>query len=115
MKQELDASLTLAREKEYIMKLLFDGNGKVTEEDFARLREALKEVYPRFIERLDGMGLKPKDYQDAMFAKIDVPQKICADFFGVTPGGISNQRRRLLQKWQPDGEFRSWKEYLDSL
>lgn len=115
MKIQMDAYMTLAREKENIMRLLLDGNQTVSETDFTRLREALREVYPNFILTIDGMGLKPKDYQDALLARIDVPQKVCASFFGVTPGGISNQRRRLLQKWQPDGPFHTWKEYLDSL
>lgn len=112
---QLEAGLRLAREKERIVSLLMGAGEKVGEEDFVRLRDAFLQSHPTFIEGIDRMGLRTKDYQDALLVRIDVPQKVCASFFGVTPSALVNSRKRLLRKWAPEGNFKNWKEYLDTL
>lgn len=113
---KLQNELRLAKEKEEIISLMTGhAEREVTDENFARLRVAFSETRPDLIEALDNMGLKTKDYQDSLLALIDVPQKICALYFGVTPPAVANSRKRLLKRWDPEGKFKNWKEYLYSL
>ena len=113
--EELTAALNLAREKERMVKLLLSAEESVGEEDFVRLRSALLSVYPTFIERIDSMGLRQQDYHDTLLLRIGVPQKVCASFFGVTPSALVNSRKRLLRKWSQEGNFKNWKEFLETL
>lgn len=111
----LEERLSLARISERIVNNLVGGEEEITEEDFICLQEAMRLTDPGFIEALDGLDLKPKDYHDALLSKLGVPQKVCAIYFGVTPPGMANSRKRLLQKIDPEGKFRNWKEFIDSL
>ena len=113
--ERLQWNLQLARLQERLTTMLIEGDEPPTEEDFVELRNAFSRVKPEFIDALDGMGLRQKDYQDALLIRINVPQKVCASFFGVTPQAVANSRRRLWKKFASDSQTKNWKEYIDSL
>lgn len=113
--ERLQWSLRLARMQEKITTMLIDGKDDPSEEDFVELRNAFSRVKPEFIEALDKMGLRQKEYQDSLLIKINVPQKVCASFFGVTPQAVANSRRRLWKKFAAGTAAKNWKEYVDSL
>ncbi|MDE6754418.1 MAG: hypothetical protein K2J82_07385 [Muribaculaceae bacterium] len=113
--ENLKHRLLLAKETDEMMRLFEKGDMAASEENFVRLREALRHNYPAFIAALDRMNLKQRDYHDAMMIKIKAPQKMCAKYFGVSPQSLANSRKRLFEKWCQGSGFKNWKEYVESL
>ena len=112
---DMEDNLNLAKVSEEIATRIMSSDNKPDEELFARLRAALALTNPSLIAALDGMGLKAREYQDTMLMKIRIPQKICGDFFSITPQAVANLRRRLFKKFGSHSEFKNWKDYIDSM
>lgn len=76
--EDIEDNLNLARISEEMATRIMSSDNKPDEELFARLRVALALTNPSLIAALDGMGLKAREYQDAMLMKISIPQKYAA-------------------------------------
>lgn len=113
--EEIESSLSLAEIADEILRLSTSPNTIPTQQHFSRLKAALSLTHPSFISALDSMNLKSKDYTDAMLIRINIPLKLCAQIFHVTPPAVANARNRLHKKYCQQTQYKNWKEYLDSL
>ncbi|MDE6791656.1 MAG: hypothetical protein K2J48_01020 [Muribaculaceae bacterium] len=112
---ELKKNLDLAKITERIMNSLTSRGAKITDTDLLNLRKCISGRYPGFLQTLLDMGVSNDNIVDAMFIKINVPQKMCAAYFRITSSGISNSRRRLFDKHCADTDFKNWKDFILSL
>ncbi|MDE6007813.1 MAG: hypothetical protein K2G90_01235 [Muribaculaceae bacterium] len=112
---ELKKNLDLAKITERIMNSLTSRGAKITDTDLLNLRKCISGRYPGFLQTLLDMGVSNDNIVDAMFIKINVPQKMCAAYFRITSSGISNSRRRLFDKHCADTGFKNWKDFILSL
>lgn len=111
----IEGELSLAKLTEKVTTKLMSTETQPTDEDFIHLKMAFSRVQPNFIRHLEELNLDFRDFKDALLIKIKIPQKVCADCFGITPQGVANQRRRLFKALVKDSGFKNWKEYILSL
>lgn len=88
---------------------------KVTPDDFSRLERALGDLYPGFLDKLQAIGLREREFHDALLIAIKVPLKICANMLNISASGLANSRTRLLRKKAPDSTLSDWSAYISSL
>ncbi|MDE6009315.1 MAG: hypothetical protein K2G90_08925 [Muribaculaceae bacterium] len=105
----------IAKLAEEITQLIISTDKEPNEQHFTALKELLFHSYPNLITTLDQLDLKAMEYKDAMLIKINVPQKICAIYFNLTPQGVANFRKRLYERFCENCGFKSWREYIKSL
>lgn len=111
-KEQLKNDLKLSNIIAHLIDQLSIPEGKITDSDIAALKETLTFIYPGFISRLNELGLGKRDYTDAMFIKINIPQKLCAFYFHTSPASLTNIRKRLFLRHCKDSTSTSWKHFI---
>lgn len=114
-KSQLKNDLKLSNIISHIIEQLSIPDGKIANSDIALLKETLSLTYPNFISNLNELGLSERDYIDALFIKVSIPQKLCASYFHTSPSSLTNIRKRLFLKHCKDSTSTSWKHFILNL
>ncbi len=90
---------------------------KFTADDWAELERRLKQVYPHFAYRLQGLvSMSVVEYRVCMLVKLNIIVRDIARAMNKTPSTISSIRSRLYQKvFQKKGGAADWDAFIMSL
>lgn len=90
-------------------------NPFIFEDHYGEIRDIFSILNPRFIEKIEQLGLDAREEEDAFLIKMDIPQKICAGLLCLSPSGLSSLRSRAFIRLCNEKHFPKWTDYIKSL